>query len=355
MSFTYKIGSADIQRIDQGDMTGHISKMGDHIRESIALTSSALDGVKFTTDISSIAVLGMGGSAIGGDFIRSYLAGSLKVPIFVNRYYDLPTFADSKTLVIASSYSGNTEETLSAFEQAVEKKLPLICISTGGKLSERAKQLGLKVIPQRAGMQPRAAFAYSFVPILLILEKLGLTSGEAQNLEQAATFLDSLVERYGTAHFDNNNLAYRLAGELIHRIPVIYSASDYDAVGLRWRGQIQENAKHVAFGNVVPEMNHNELNGWAHPADMVQHFSVLFLRSGADEHPRVAKRFAVMKEILMGKQADVTEVVAEGPNRLERLLSLVSLADWTSLYMALFAGIDPTTIPSIDLLKEKLK
>jgi glucose/mannose-6-phosphate isomerase len=102
-------------------------------------------------------------------------------------------------------------------------------------------------------------------------------------------------------------------------------------------------------------MNHNELSGWAHPTDLIQHFTVLFLRSGADEQPRIAKRFSAMKEILMGKQATVTEIVAEGSTRLERLLSLVSLADWTSLYMALFAGIDPTTIPAIDLLKEKMK
>src|ERR1700679_3954609 len=317
MSFTYKIGPSDIRRIDQSDMTGHVANMGKYLREAVELSSGALKEAQLPKDIGSIIVLGMGGSAIGGDFIRSYLSGNLKVPVFVNRSYDLPAHADSRTIVIASSYSGNTEETLSAFEQAIEKKLSVICITTGETLGERAKKLGLTTIPQHAGMQPRAAFAFSFVPLLLIFEKLGLTSGEEKNIESAAAFLDTLSERYGTAHLDDKNLAYHLAGELIHRIPVIYCQSDYEACGLRWRGQIQENTKHVAFSNVLPEMNHNELNGWAHPVDMIPHFSVLFLRSGADESPRIAKRFSVMKEILMGKQASVTEITAEGSTRLE--------------------------------------
>ncbi|HEX5316153.1 MAG TPA: bifunctional phosphoglucose/phosphomannose isomerase, partial [Candidatus Kapabacteria bacterium] len=281
MSFIHRITEADIHRIDVNDMAGHIARMGEHIREAIKIF--------FDTPIPAIEskgpiiILGMGGSAIGGDLARCYLADKSTVPIIVNRSYDLPLYAKEGSLVIASSYSGDTEETLSAFEQAVERKLPIVCITTGGKLGFRAKQLGLPVISQPPGFQPRAALAYSFVPVLLLLEKLG-SAGEAVNLERAATILVMLAERYGYAHLEDGNAAFKLAGEIAHRIPVIYAPSDFEAVALRWRGQIQENAKHVAFTNVLPEMNHNELEGWNHPIDLIQHFSVIFLRSPRDEH-----------------------------------------------------------------------
>jgi len=202
-------------------------------------------------------------------------------------------------------------------------------------------------------MQPRAALAYSFVPILLALEKLGLTSGETGNLGKTAGLLDTLSERYNTGHLEEGNPAFKLAGNILHRVPVIYAASENDTLALRWRGQIQENGKHLAFSNALPEMNHNELEGWASPVDLVQRFSVLLLRTSG-EHPRIAKRFDAMKDIFRGKQVDLFELKAEGETRLEQLFSLISLADWTSYYMALFAGIDPTAIEAIEEFKQKM-
>ena len=350
MSFTHRITETDIHRIDVSDMAGHIARMGEQIRDAVKLFSDA--ALPPMESKGPIIVLGMGGSAIGADLVRSYLSGSS----IVNRSYDLPQFANIQSLIIATSYSGNTEETLSAFEQAVARKLPIICITTGGMLGRRAKELNLPVISQPPGFQPRAALAYSFVPILLLIEKLGRagSTDPRLNLERAAAMLDTLAERYGYGHLDDNNAAFKLAGEIAHRIPVIYAASDFEAVALRWRGQIQENAKHVAFSNVLPEMNHNELEGWAHPIDLIQHFSVIFLRSPKDEHERVTKRFAAMREVFRSKQVDVIELAAEGETRIERMMSLIALADWTSLYLALFAGIDPTAIQAIEMLKQKL-
>ena len=352
MSFIHRITPEDIRRTDVSDMAGHIAHMGEHIREAIQNFSAA--NVSLPQVTGPVIILGMGGSAIGGDLARCYLGAKSPFPIIVNRGYDLPAYAMEGSLIIASSYSGNTEETLSAFEQAVQRKLPSVCITTGGKLGARAKELNLPAISQQGGMQPRAALAYSFVPILLLLEKLAVGSNELNNLEKAAALLDHLAERYGYTHLDENNQAFKLAGEVAHRIPVIYAASDFEAVALRWRGQIHENAKHVAFSNVLPEMNHNELEGWAHPIDLTQHFSVIFLRSPKDEHPRISKRFEAMREVFHSKQVDVVELSAEGETRLERMFSLISLADWTSLYLALFAGIDPTSIPAIEMLKQKL-
>jgi glucose/mannose-6-phosphate isomerase len=352
MSFTHRISTDDLHRIDKSDMAGHISRMGKHIREAVQLSNPLTLPIS-GSECAGVIVLGMGGSAIGGDLARSYLTGKLSIPVTVNRSYELPSFANAKTLIIASSYSGNTEETLSAFEQAVAKKLPILCVTTGGTLGKRAKELKLPVIIVPGGMQPRAALGYSFVPILLALEKLGLTSGEEQDLERAASLLDTLAERYGITHLDDNNPAFKLAGEIVHRVPVMYASSSEEAIALRWHGQMNENGKHLAFHNLVSEMNHNELESWSHPIDLVQRFSIVLL-SMSEEHPRIAKRFEVMKGMFHSKQVDVFECKAEGASRIEQLFSLISLADWTSYYMALFAGSDPTAIEAIEEFKQKM-
>ncbi|HEY3874338.1 MAG TPA: bifunctional phosphoglucose/phosphomannose isomerase, partial [Candidatus Kapabacteria bacterium] len=271
MSFTIRLKPEDIRRIDQSDMGGHIANMGSHIREGVKLGAEV--GVPISAEkCKSILVLGMGGSAIGGDLVKAYLS-KLRIPFFVHRGYELPEWVNEETLVIASSYSGNTEETLSTFEEAAKKKLPILCITTGGMLAERAKALALPMVTIPGGMQPRAAIAYSFACILLAVEKMSGGHSESANLERAAAMLDSLAARYGVEQLDEKNLAFKLAGNLVHRIPVIYSSVNEEPIALRWRGQIQENGKHIAFANILPEMNHNEIEGWAHPIDLVQHFA----------------------------------------------------------------------------------
>jgi glucose/mannose-6-phosphate isomerase len=354
MSFTRRLTKEDIRRIDQGGMMQHIASMGEHIRESIQLTNAALNSVTLPSAIDNIVLAGMGGSAIGGDFVRGFLAQKLRLPFVVSRSYDLPTFANERTLVIASSYSGNTEETLSQFDEAVKRGCQIVTLTTGGALAERARKQNFPILPLREGMMPRAAFAYSFVPVLLLLQKLGITNGEEGGLQEAALHLDQLALGYGIENLTESNTAFALASQLFHKLPVVYAAADHEAVALRWRGQMQENAKHLAFSNVLPEMNHNELESWAHPADLLQHFFALILRSEADEHPRVTARFNALKEILSGKQVSIVELHAEGETRLERMLSLISLADWTSLYLALLTGTDPTPIPIMDNLKKRL-
>ncbi len=352
MSFTHRISPDDLHHIDKSDMAGHISRMGMHIREAVQLCGTLTLPIS-GSECTGIIALGMGGSAIGGDLVRAYLFSSLKVPFVVNRSYTLPSWANERTLVIASSYSGNTEETLSAFEQAAAKKLPILCITTGGTLARRAKELNLPAIIVPAEMQPRAALAYSFVPILLAFEKLGMSSGEEQNLERVASLLETLSERYGITHLDDNNPAFKLAGEIVHRVPVMYASSSEEAIALRWHGQINENGKHLAFHNLVSEMNHNELESWSHPIDLVQRFSIVLLRM-SEEHPRITKRFEVMKDMFHSKQVDVFEVKPEGQTRLDQLFSLIALGDWASYYMALFAGSDPTAIDAIEEFKQKM-
>lgn len=354
MSFTRRLTKEDIRRIDQNGMMQNIARMGEHIRESVAMTNAALDGASLPLSIENVVVAGMGGSAIGADFVRCYLGRALRVPLTINRSYDLPAYTNERTLVIASSYSGNTEETLSQFDQAIQRNCQIVCLTTGGALAERARTRNIRVLSLREGLMPRAAFAYSFVPVLLLLQKLGLTKEPGADLQAAAIALDQLSERYSDHDLTENNKALSLASQLLHRLPVIYSANDFEAVCLRWRGQMQENAKHLAFGHVLPEMNHNELESWAHPTDLLQHFMVIILRSEEDEDPRMTARLNALKEILGSKQVSIVELRSEGATRLERMLGFIALADWTSLYLALLEGTDPTPIPIMDNLKKRL-
>jgi glucose/mannose-6-phosphate isomerase len=357
MSFTVKITDELIRSVDPAEMGKAIREMGSHLRDAATLTNNALANLTLParSDISSIVLAGLGGSAIGGDLVRSYLADSLSVPMAINRTYSLPGYVGKNTLVIASSYSGDTEESLSMFADAKAKGAKIVCITTGGKIATLAQENNLPLIILPKGFQPRAGLAYSFVPILLLLEKLGFTKDEAANIEDAAKTLDSLAAKYNN-HSSSDNLALSLATKLNTKIPVIYSSNDViDTVNLRWRGQIQENAKHVAFGNILPEMNHNEINGWDHPRSVLDTFAVIFLRSPKDEHERVAKRFGILKDVLHQRNIQLEEVTAEGNSRLARMFSLVSLGDWISYYMALLSNVDPSPVPVISFLKKKLE
>ena len=241
------------------------------------------------------------------------------------------------------------------FDEAAKRGAKIICITTGGKLAELATLHKLPIITLPTGFQPRAALAYSFVPVLMTLERIGFTSGESANISDTAELLDKLSKEYGASNLTEANHANMLAHTLLAKIPVIYSASDlFDSVNIRWRGQIQENAKHVAFGNVLPEMNHNEINGWDFPHTMQEKFQVIFLRSPQDEHHQVTKRFGILHEVLTSKGVEVKEFTAQGNTVMARMFSLISLADWTSYYLALLAGVDPSPVPVIMQLKSKL-
>jgi len=357
MSFTLGVTKELIHSLDLAKMGDAIAGMGGHLRDAVIRSKQALDSFSLPqkNEIANIVLAGLGGSAIGGDLVRSYLLSKLPTPYTVNRAYNLPEFVDEHTLVIVSSYSGSTEESLSMFDEALKRGAKIICITTGDKLAAHATEHKLPIITLPTGFQPRAALAYSFVPVLLIFEKIGFTSGESSNINNAADTLDTLAKEYGTSNLTEANHANMLAHTLLAKIPVIYSACDlFDSVNIRWRGQMQENGKHVAFGNVLPEMNHNEINGWDFPHTIQEKFQVILLRSPHDEHPQVTKRFGILHEVLMSKGVEIKEYTAQGNTILARMFSLISLADWTSYYLALLAGVDPSPVPVIMQLKSKL-
>lgn len=307
-----------------------------------------------------IVVLGMGGSAIGGDLLRSYIqsfpeAGG--VDIHVSRGY-VPPQVDAKTTVVASSYSGNTEETLAAYDVTRGAGQTLV-VTTGGRLNELADENRDKKILLPGGLQPRAALAYSFFPLLYNLavrsELFGAEVREEteRGIDEAIALLEKLTKKY-SAGPAGSNPAFALAEKINGNVPVIYSASDrLDTVNLRWRGQIQENAKHLAFGNLLPEMNHNEINGWQHPEEMVGKFFAIFLRD-RDDHPRVAARIDITRRIIAKSASGTQEIRSQGESLLARIFSLICLGDWTSYYLATLNGVDPMPVPVIENLKKQL-
>jgi glucose/mannose-6-phosphate isomerase len=304
--------------------------------------------------IANIVISGMGGSAIGGDVIRMVTAESLKIPMVVCRDYRLPGYIDRSTLLFASSYSGNTEETLSAYAQAKVAGASILCLTSGGRLGELARANGHPVFPLPAGLPPRAALGYSSIMLLSALVTLGLAPDMTEALQETVSILNHLVHAYGPGTPTRDNPAKTLAISLHGRIIAVYGSSEVtDPVAVRWRGQIEENAKTLAFHHVLPEMNHNELVGWEYPAAHLRGLGVVFLRDRLD-HPQVQRRFGLTCEVVEKKAGAVHQVWSEGNSRLARLFSLICLGDFVSLYLAYLNEVDPTPVAIIETLKQRL-
>lgn len=305
-------------------------------------------------DVRQVVVTGLGGSAIGGDLLRVYGSGRLSVPVVVNRDYVLPQFVGPQTLVFAVSYSGNTEETLSAYREARERGARLVVLTTGGRLKEMALADGVPVITVPAGIAPRAATGYLFIPTLAVLSRMGMLSGVEAGVEELSRHLQFLREKYKPEVPLDENPAKQMAANFHNRIPVIWGASGTtEVVAQRWKGQVNENAKAPAYWNVFPELNHNELVGFQYPPELLQRLYIVILRDPRD-HPRVVLRYAVTREIMEKAVAGVTEVTATGRDGLARLYSLIYLGDYASIYLAFLYGVDPGPVKVIDRLKASL-
>jgi glucose/mannose-6-phosphate isomerase len=303
--------------------------------------------------IENIVLCGLGGSAIGGDLLRSYLADDLRVPFAVNRMYTLPGYVGPRTLVIVSSYSGNTEETNAAHREAIKRKAKILCITSGGTTAALAKKKKSALIIVPGGSPPRAALAYSFFPLLIALSRMGFVRNRKKDIGETLALLERLSAAYAEPAA-SENAALALATRLRGRIAIVYSAAErFDSVNTRWRGQIAENAKSLAFGHVLPEMNHNELVGWNVLTDQMREMQVIFLRDKGD-HPRVQIRMDVTKGVISERTPRITEAWSEGKSLLARMFSLVYLGDWVSLYLAVLHRVDPTPVAAIDLLKKEL-
>tara|TARA_R110001599_G_scaffold150929_2_gene335177 strand:- start:32565 stop:33614 length:1050 start_codon:yes stop_codon:yes gene_type:complete len=345
-----KISKELINKVDSGNMWGLISSFPNHWNEVMKLTEDITLNID-SAKIRNICFAGMGGSAIGADLIRAYSLKSCPHPVQVNRHYEVPNYINEDTLFIACSFSGNTEETLTALSSALEKGAQVIGVTSGGTLKKQAIEHEFDYIQIPGGMPPRAALAYSFVPLFRIFQTLGFLDEPNSVLNDTYNLLRDGVSKF-TDVDDNDALA--LARELNESLPIIYSdALLMEPVNLRWRGQIEENSKMLVYGNLIPEMNHNEIVGWEHIAHLAGRLTVVMLKD-QDDNPRVSKRMEIVKELVMDQALSVIEISTIGNSRLERMFSLVQLADWVSMYLALLNEIDPTPIAKIDILKSKL-
>jgi len=292
----------------------------------------------------NIVFSGLGGSAIGADLLRSYLIDDIRIPIYVSRDYTLPKFVGRDTLFLACSYSGDTEETLSSYAEAKEKGAKIIAITSGGKLEVLAKEDKVPVIYIPKGHPPRTALGYSFFCWLDVLCKLGFISDRARDAEEAIAVMKQAREKN-----DYEKIAKALLGKYI----IIYGANKHiDSVVLRWRGQIEENAKTLASTHVFPELNHNETVGWEGPKALLKDFIVVLLRDKS-EHPRVAKRIEITKAMIE-PGTKVIELASKGECLLARMFSLIYAGDFVSYYLAILNGIDPTPVDRIAFLKKEL-
>ncbi|MDI6870128.1 MAG: bifunctional phosphoglucose/phosphomannose isomerase [Bacillota bacterium] len=304
--------------------------------------------------VRQVVVVGMGGSAIGADLLRGYVEGEMAIPFLVSRTYHLPAFVSRETLVIASSYSGNTEETLSAYGEARERGARMFAIASGGELERRAQADGVPFCRIPGGYSPRAALGYSFVPLLAVLSRLGLIRDRAEDLAEAVKVMRELRAELGQGTPAADNPAKQLAERLYGKLPFIYGAAPWSsAVAYRWKGQVNENAKNLSHSNILPELNHNETVGWEFPERLTAQIEVVLLRDRED-HPKVQRRFEVTSTIMRPHVSGITEVWSRGHSILARLFSLIYHGDFTSYYLALLNGVDPTPVKVIDYLKGEL-
>ncbi len=348
------LDSIDFKSADPQGMYDKIYNFPEQLEEAAEIGDSIKPDTDYFKGIKNIIVAGMGGSAIGGDLVRSYLSAELDIPIFINRHYRLPNFAGKDSLVIGSSYSGNTEETLSAVEDGIKRGARIACFTTGGKLAEIANENNYLLTTLPKGYAPRAALGFSFVPLLFFISKLGLIKDVKDDIKELSLGLKSYRDQYGKDTEFDDNPAKRLAQKLYNRIPIIYHGPELtDAVGTRWKGQICENAKCLAWHNEFPEFNHNELVGW-NVIDAYKDKLVVIYLHDDDDHERIKRRMAIVRKVVEKHNVEIIEVKSQGDFPLGRMFSLIQIGDFASLYLAFLNKIDPTPVEVIDFLKGEL-
>lgn len=312
------------------------------LREANAIAQKAI--VSPPADIRNIVITGLGGSGIGGTIVSEMISDTCKVPVLVNKDYFLPGFVDAHTLLIVSSYSGNTEETLNAMEQAIQKKAQLVCITSGGKVLEIAKQHQFDFIEIPGGNPPRSCIGYSLVQLVKVLVSKGFANSSLfSDLEKAIELLDN-------ENATIKSYAQDIAKKFHKKIPVIYSLGTCEGAVVRFRQQLNENSKMLCWHHTLPEMNHNELVGWT---EKNENLVVVTFHTSFD-FERTKKRYAICKPIFEKYSSGVIDIQAKGTSKLEQFLYLINLGDWISCYIADIKGIDPVEVNIINTLKNEL-
>lgn len=343
-----------IAGIDKSDMLGILERFPDHV--SAALNIPPVDLGGFEPDM--IAVIGMGGSAICGDILQNWLFDSIGIPLITVRGYDVPASVNSNSLVFAVSYSGNTEETLAAFEHARDRSAKIVALSLGGELEQRSLKYNIPFIKLQPSepLAPRAAIAYLLFPIITTLSKNGLLDENDLKieLEDASVTLKVLSDKLGRGTGSNENQAKQIAQKMFGYHPVIFSYRPFTSISYRWRTQLNENAKILAKAVDFPEMNHNDIVGWT-GEDEPGKYCVIMLRDLAVESERMEKRIELTKDLALSGAGVFIEVNGIGKYPLSRILSLLYIGDFVSAYLAILRKCDPTPVEIIENLKKRMK
>lgn len=343
----------NIKKIDKSNMLDDLVQYPNHIKQSITIAESV--ALERFLKIDNIIISGMGASAISGDIVHSLFRDKLDVPVYVNRQYDIPKWANKDTLAIFISYSGNTEETLSSFKLATQKKCKIIGISSGGKLQEMCNRRDITHICIPSGLQPRAATMLIFFPLIVILKKLSLIKNDMQSdIDETINLLQDFVENNKKSIPFEKNFCMQLADDLCDTIPQIYAWAPYEPIAMRWRQQINENSKMIARFDVVSECNHNDIVGWSADPEISKMFTCVLFRDRDNESCNMALRLNFMKLLFESVAGNVIEIHAKGKSKLAKMMYLMCVGDFTSCYLAILRNIDPSPVDIIMELKRRL-
>jgi glucose/mannose-6-phosphate isomerase len=353
----------DVQAADMGStvLPDTLDSQGMHeatacLPEQVAAAIGAgrgLDGLPDRENVEQVVVLGMGGSGIAGDVLVAVAGPFLPVPVTVVKSYELPDFVGRESLVFAVSFSGDTEETVEAAGESFEAGASLVAVTSGGELQRLAEEWGAPVVHVPGSIpQPRSALGAMAVPPLIVLEDIGLFPGATGWVELAVEQLSRRRDRLVRPESEAEVIAQRIG----RTIPLLHGAQALGAAAaMRWKTQVNENAKSPAFYSVYPELGHNEVAGWGQHGDVTRQILTLVNLRHDAEHPQVARRFPIVTEMLREVVADVIEVRANGEGDLAQLLDLILIGDFVSLHLAAFEGIDPGPVPVLDELKSRLR
>ena len=347
----------DLQKIKELDPSGMLETeegfYGQLTESKNIISKTDLSALK-GKDFKGLAILGMGGSGFSGDIIKALTADEIKIPVEVVKGYDLPAFVGKGWLVMPVSYSGNTEETISATEQAAERGADILIECSGGKLEGFAQKSGYSLIKIPSGLQPRGAIGYIFYPAYLALGVLGLINIEKEDEDEALELIREKAELFNRNTPVNENPAKKLAIAIGDSLPIIYGSEGiYTALAYRLKCEINENGKTPCWWHNFPELNHNETVGWERLANITVKLSVIIFRN-PDESSKMRTRIEVIKRQIKENVGKVIEISAEGKSKLARALSTMYLGDIASVYHALLTGVDPTPVVKIESLKKEL-
>ena len=339
-----------VNEVDKSNMLAFCVEAAKHYREA----ESAAEKISLSfSNPRNIIVAGMGGSAIGGELLRDWARDKASIPIEISRDYSLPTCANENTLTIVMSYSGETEESLSAFLDALKRRCMIFCVSSGGSLLEFAEKLNVPYLLIPSGMPPRAALPYMIVPLLKVLEKINVVSGVSRELSEVAELLDRVACENAPEKSMKYNFAKILASRIRGSVPVVYGFGIYRSVAQRFKQQFNENSKVPSKWDFFSELNHNEIVGWENTERLCECFSTIFIRDKM-ETDALRNRIETTKTLLP-HGSKMFDVWAQGDCALARMFTTICIGDFTSVYLAILNGVDPTPVENITMLKEKMK